>query len=253
MKKIILAGILALCVFSIHAQKAAPEFNGKNGSVIDANKVSGVFKSSLIVEDKLLDDAEMSVNVYAWYAEDWLSLGEVSLAEFDANKKIVAPKGVTLSALRYFAVESEDREIAVKAKKFEKDLVLEIRDKDSDLSKPVVPVVESNENAALFDKLTLSVECDEKLYLRNLTSRPAVGFKVSLYNSKLRQWEEFGTVIFKNLAQQTKVNGKDIGSHRYIAIEALDDEDYTYAISVAKNNDDIIIDISNPKKKKSED
>ena len=60
-------------------------------------------------------------------------------------------------------------------------------------------------------------------------------------------------IIFKNLAQQTKVNGKDIGSHRYIAIEALDDEDYTYAISVAKNNDDIIIDISNPKKKKSED
>ena len=62
---------------------------------------------------------------------------------------------------------------------------------------------------SLFDKMTLSVECDEKLYLRNLTSHPSIGFKVSVYEPKRKQWGEFGTVVFKKLTQQSKVNSKD--------------------------------------------
>lgn len=57
------SGNACFFAFGAMAQKAAPEFNGKNGAVIDANKISGVFKSAIVVEDKILDDAEMSVNV----------------------------------------------------------------------------------------------------------------------------------------------------------------------------------------------
>ena len=249
MKKFIAFLALAFCAFGAMAQKAAPEFNGKNGAVIDANKISGVFKSAIVVEDKILDDAEMSVNVYAWYAEDWLPLGTASLNQFDATAKIASQKEIKIADLRYFAIESEDRVLAFKARKFKKDLVIEVRDATSDLSKPVVPAFEQNPDAVLFDKMMLSVECDEKLYLRNLTSHPSIGFKVSVYEPKRKQWEEFGTVVFKKLTQQSKVNSKDVNSRRYFAIEAVDGEEYQYVMSVAKNNDDIIIDISNPKKK----
>ena len=119
--------------------------------VIDADSVSGKFKSHLLLINKN-DNEAIGLKVFAYINDDWTEIGSTTLSFFDDEYKIKSDKKLKPSDYRYFAIESDkDIKAAYKVEKSHNDLVIEIRNESSDFTKPAIPTYTGNSNAFIFD------------------------------------------------------------------------------------------------------
>ena len=229
------------------AQDDLPAFNGGNAYVIDAAKVNGNFKSHLIVINKN-DASPIDVKIFAYDKDDWKEIGNATFNYFDDELKIRSGKQLKPSSYRFFAIElSKGVKASVRAEKNHNDLVLEIRNKDSDFSKPAIPTYTGNPKAFLFDLYAIDDDANENMKLKGkFPTSQKVGFWVYAYDKKSHEWIEFGTSYIARKNDTDSVEGKnnDLGKYRYYAIETMDGLDYNY--EPEEDDDDLIVIVTLP-------
>lgn len=250
-KRIIL--IFSLTLFFtgfIFGQSDAPVFEGKYGYVIDADSVSGKFKSHLLLINKN-DNEAIGLKVFAYINDDWTEIGSTTLNFFDDEYKIKSDKKLKPSDYRYFAIES-DKEIkaAYKVEKSHNDLVIEIRNEGSDFTKPAIPTYTGNTKAFLFDLYAVDdgEDANENMKLKGkFSTKQEAGFWVFAYDKKTHEWVEFGTSYIERKNDTDSVEGKnnDLSRYRYYAIESMDGVEYNYELE--EDDDDLIVTVTLPK------
>lgn len=233
----------------VFAQDDVPAFKGENGYVIDANAVDGKFKSHLIIINKN-DASPIDAKVFVWESDDWKEIGSITFNYFDDEYKIKSGKQIKPSTYRFFALElSKGVKAVINAEKNHNDLVLEIRNKDSDLSKPAIPTYTGNPKAFIFDLYAIDdgEEADENMKLKGkFSTKQRTGFWVFAYDKRTHEWIDFGTSYIERKNDTDSVEGKnnDLGRYRYYAIEAMDGLDYIY--EPEEDDDDLIVTVKLP-------
>ena len=247
-KKIFLIlSLMALTSGFVFAQNDLPAFDG-NGYVIDADSVSGKFKSHLLIINKN-DTEAIGLKVFAYADDDWKEIGATTFNYFDDEYKIKSEKNLKPSSFRYFAIEPDkDIKAAYKVEKSHNDLVIEIRNEGSDFSKPAIPTYTGNPKAFLFDLYEVDDDADENLKLKGkFPTKQKVGFWVFAYDKRTHEWIEFGTSYIERKNDTDSVEGKnnDLSRYRYFAIESMDGVDYIY--EPEEDDDDLIVVVTLPK------
>lgn len=249
-KKIFLiVSLMSLASGFIFAQNDLPAFENGNGLVIDASAVEGKFKSHLIIINK--NDANpIDVKVFVYENDDWKEIGNTVFNFFDDEYKIKSGKEIKPSNYRFFAIElSKDVKASCRAEKNHNDLVIEIRNEGSDLSKPAIPGYTGNPEAFLFDLYAVDdgEEADENMKLKGkFATKQKVGFSVFAYDKKNHEWIEFGTSYIERKNDSDSVEGKnnDLKKYRYFAIESMDGNEYHY--EPEEDDDDLIVVVTLP-------
>lgn len=235
----------------IFAQGNVPEFESEYGYVIDADSVSGKFKSHLLLINK--NDTEViRLKIFAYADKDWKEIGSKTFNFFDEEYKIKSDKNLKPSDYRYFAIEPDnDINAAYKVDKSHNDLVIEIRNAGSDFSKPAIPTYTGNSNAFIFDLYAVDdgEDANENMKLKGkFSTKREAGFWVLAYDKRTHEWVEFGTSYIERKNDTDSVEGKnnDLSRYRYYAIESMDGVEYNYELE--EDDDDLIVTVTLPKK-----
>lgn len=247
-KKIFLIVSLVLLASGIAFSEEAPAFNGENSFVIDANTVSGKFKSHVVIINKN-DAYPIDVKVFA-YDKDWKEIGSTTFNFFDDEYKIKSGKELKPSNYQYFAIElSKNAKAIYKAEKSHNDLVIEIRNEGTDIAKTAFPTYDGNPDAFLFDMNEIDDDADENMKLKGkFKTKEKVGFNVFAFDKSLHKWVEFGTSYIERKNDTDSVEGKNnkLSRYRYFAIESMDGTKYNY--EPEEDDDDLIIIVTLPNK-----
>ncbi|WP_022930998.1 hypothetical protein [Treponema bryantii] len=248
-KKIFLTlTLMSLASGFIFAQNELPSFDG-NGFVIDADAVEGKFKSHLIVINKN-DASPLNVKVFAYEKNDWKEIDTAVFNFFDDELNIKPSKDIKPSDYRFFAIElNKDVKASYKAEKNHNDLVIEIRNEGSDLTKPAIPTYTGNPKAFIFDLYSVEdgEDADENMKLKGkFPTKSRTGFWVFAYDKRTHEWIEFGTSYIERKNDTDSVEGKnnDLGKYRYFAIESMDGTEYNY--EPEEDDDDLIVTVTLP-------
>lgn len=248
-KLLMLVSLTLLTTCALLAQSKAPVFESKFGYVIDADSVSGKFKSHLVLINKN-DNDDFNLKVFAYSDNDWKEIGSTTFNYFDDEYKIKSDKTLKPSNFRYFAIEPDrDIKAAYKIDKDHNDLVIEVRNEGSDFSKPAIPTYTGDPNAFFFDLADIDDDADENMKLKGkFPTKQRVGFQVYAYNKKRHDWIEFGTAYIERKNDKDSVEGKnnDLSKYRYYAIESMDGTEYNY--EPEEDDDDLIVVVTLPEK-----
>ena len=248
-KKIFLTlTLMSLASGFIFAQNGLPSFDG-NGFVIDADAVEGKFKSHLIVINKN-DASPLNVKVFAYEKNDWKEIDTAVFNFFDDELNIKPGKDIKPSDYRFFAIElNKDVKASYKAEKNHNDLVIEIRNEGSDLTKPAIPTYTGNPKAFIFDLYSIEdgEDADENMKLKGkFPTKSRTGFWVFAYDKRTHEWIEFGTSYIERKNDKDSVEGKNnvLKRYRYYAIESMDGTEYNY--EPEEDDDDLIVTVTLP-------
>lgn len=222
------------------AQKSA----GSSHFEIDCTTIPGNFKDHIVLLNKTQSGA-CTVTVSASSGSSFMQVGSATLSGFDSEGKIKSTKTLKLSTFRYFAFDSREA-YAYKVTKLHNDLVVEVRDSGSDLSKPEFPRWTGDSKPYMFDTQSFSDIPDEEMKIVS-SSAGVIGFyTVYVYDKKTAQWIIFGSTQTKkpNSAAKVKRAGdvEDIDNYRYYAVVAQDGRSHNY--SALPNGDDLFVYVS---------
>ena len=142
---------------------------------------------------------------------------------------------------------SEGVATSYKITKDHNDLIIEIRNEGSDLTKPAIPTWTGNPKAFLFDLYAIDDDADENMKLKGkFPTKQRVGFWILAYDKRTHEWIEFGTSYIERKNDRDSVEGKnnDLSKYRYYAIESMNGVEYVY--EPEESDDDLIVTVSLP-------
>jgi hypothetical protein len=91
----------------------------------------------------------------------------------------------------------------------------------------------------VLDIYTVSNSIEDNIRLINQTKKGGISFKVSLHDFDKFAWIEYGVGELKDPGDTAFIRSKlsgDLDDYRYLAIEALDGNDYNYNFSERSND-----------------
>ena len=246
-KKItLLVSMALLSCAAVFAQDDLPAFENENAYVFDASAVSGKFKDNIVIINK--NDAEDLEVKLSGYKDGWEELGYTTFRFFDDDYKIDSRKNFKPSSYKYFAVELTDGVTAsYKITKDHNDLIIEIRNEGSDLTKPAIPTFSINPDAFLFDLYAIDEDADENMKFKGkFATKERVGFRVYAYAATKHEWIVFGTSYIERKGDRDSVEGKnaELSEYRYYAIESMNGVEYVY--EPEESDDDLIVTVTLP-------
>ncbi|WP_298534575.1 hypothetical protein [uncultured Treponema sp.] len=227
------------------SESLSPENNAVK--IIDASAVSGKFKDNIVIISKI-SESSPSIKISAISNDSFIPIGTAVLHGFDDSLKFDSSKSLRLADYKTFQLESSDgKTYTYKAEKRNNDLIIEVRENGSDLSKPAIPKWTGNTDVFSFDLKSLEDEPDEnvKIFCNSLRG---VGktFKLRAYDSKQRKWILYGTVQVKKQRNDEKMKTEkgveDLDDYRYFAIETENTNSYKFYFE--EKDDDLFITVS---------
>jgi hypothetical protein len=226
-----------------------PEFDGKHAAIYD-------FKSKNLKYSKawFLDFYGNNGNDFEIYGKNpknqqWQLLKSVSMGGFDSHEKIrgVSDSKITTSmkSWTFAIVPIRDVEYQFFPYIADNNLHLVIRGKNDDLSKE--PQVKINlPNATILPLKKLEIEDYVKVV--NLTKQKGLEFEIYAFvaDSNGYRWESYGTASLGNTGDTETLNSSnyfDLENCKCVAINPLQDGDFTYTLSASHN--DLYISVKN--------
>lgn len=212
--------------------------------VIEVSSIPGKFKDNIVLINKV-DDSMVAVKINALSNEKLVPIETVALRWFDDEFKINSSKALKLADFKTFQIESSDgKKYSYKTEKHNNDLIIEVREWGSDLSKSATPKWTANSEVFLFDMESLEEEPDENVKILCNSSR-GVGnvFTLYAYETKYKRWIPYGSLQVKKQGKAEKLKKEkdvdDIDDYRYFAIETKNANIYKYHLE--ENRDDLFI------------
>lgn len=215
--------------------------------LIDVPSIPGKFKDNIVVINKV-DDSMVSLKINAISNGNLIPVGQVVLHWFNDESKINSSKILRLADFNTFQIEPSDgKKYAYKTEKRNNDLIIEVREWGSDLSKAATPKWTANSEAFLFDMKSLEDEPDENVKILCNSSRGVSNtFSLYAYETKYKRWVRYGSLQIKNLGKAEKLkkekNIEDIDDYRYFAIETKNANSYKYRLE--EKSDDLFITVN---------
>ena len=215
--------------------------------IIDASAVSGKFKDNIVIISKISEPTS-SIKLSAISNGNSILIGTFALHGFDDSVKFDSSKSLRLAYYQKFQLEPSDGKIyAYKAEKRNDDLIIEVREDGSDLSKPVLPKWNKNTEIFSFDLKSLKNEPDENVkFFCNSVRGVGRIFKLYAYDSEQKNWILYGTVQVKKQRNGEKMGTekgvRDLDDYRYFAIETENANSYKFTFG--EDDDDLFITVN---------
>ncbi len=226
-----------------------PEFDGKHAAIYD-------FKSNNLKYSKawFLDFYGNNGNDFEIYGKNpktkkWQLLKSVSMGGFDSHEKIrgASDSKITpeVKSWTFAIVPVRDVEYQFFPYIADNNLHLVVRGKNDDLSKNPQPKI-NLPNATILPMKGLEVEDYVKVV--NKTSQKEISFDIYVFvvDSNGYRWENYGNASLDRIGVTNdleEVNSFSLRNCRYVAINPLQDGDFTYTLSASHN--DLYISVKN--------